>query len=224
LVAVALVGLVVYLVANPVDTTSPLNQTLPQTVSTFGVGARVVELVVGNDYVHYQLIPADGHLHRRDDYIAGDQGWSVQGSVRGATATERQDAQLRLGDVPRRVVDKLYSRLGIGVHDTFSTATLTGDTWTIKRGFGDSDLWQARYDGSGLRQERSGAAVPGPTNAAPAGTATSPTGTARAQRPVVPAPARGALSVTKSDRLLACIRGAHQDVNKLIACQSRFAP
>lgn len=69
MVAVALVGLVVYLVANPVDTTSPFNQTLSQTVSDFGVGARVVKL--------------------------------------DATTTELHDTRLRLGDVRRRVIDKL---------------------------------------------------------------------------------------------------------------------
>jgi len=98
-VAVALVGLVIYLLLSPSDTTSALNQTLPQTVSDFGAGARVVRIEVSDDYVRYEVIPADGLLHRRDDPIA-EQGPNVEDdSTRNATATELKGAQLRLGEI-----------------------------------------------------------------------------------------------------------------------------
>jgi hypothetical protein len=196
-----------------------LQETLPKMVSDFGANARTVEILASTDNVKYEVIGADGLLHTHvygleySRVVGGGTGKTrkTTNSIRRATAGELRDARVRLGEIAPGVVDKLLARVGFPHQG--SSATLTGDTWTLESGARPFDKYQARYDGTGLRQTQTQATVfgSGASSGAPPRSSTSQSSPhTRLER--------------TTGKLLACIQRAHQDVNKLAVCQQRFAP
>jgi hypothetical protein len=242
IVAVAVVGFVIWFITFIISNTTAytLQATLPKMIADFGANARVVRIDVNREededqHVLYEVIGADGRLHQRSYVLSqsptGDGGTGsgtyVRNAVRMPTAAEVRGARLHLGQIPPGVVDELYGK--VGFPSTDSHATLTGETWALSTqeasGAKFSDKYEARYDGSELRQTGSD-----PFHSTGRTTSRPPSPPARARTPTAPtvqppsAPAPGRSTLQKAQRLLACIQGAHQDVTKLIACQRRFGP
>jgi hypothetical protein len=185
--------------------------TLPEMVSDFGKGARVVEILASTDDVKYAVIGRDGRLHERNynlkfsKAIGGGtaKDRKIENSVRKATAAERANARVRLGDLNASVIDDLFKKVGFP-HDG-SSATLTGTTWLLQSGAHPFDKYVARYDGTGVHQTQSQADVFGQSGAPP-----QPQSQSGSAPPV--------------NKLIGCIQDAHGDVTKITACQQRFGP
>lgn len=187
-----------------------LQETLPQMISDYGPSARVVQLQDSTDDITYRVIGPDGLLHERDYELqfsrtaGGGTGMTrhISNSVSKPSASDVSGAQVRLGQISSGIVDKLF--LEVGFPSNGSSATLHGDTWTLESGARPFDRYEARYDGTGLHQTQSQATVFAPQ---PTKTSTPPAGL-----------------TGKAGKLLACIRHAHTDVNKIVVCQRRFRP
>jgi hypothetical protein len=243
IVAVLVVGFVIWLITFIISNTTAytLQGTLPKMIADFGANARVVEIDLDREedkdqHVLYDVIGADGQLHQRSYVLSQSptnnggtgSGTYVRNAVRMPTAAELSGAQLHLGQIPPGVVDELYGKVGFPSND--SHITLTGETWALstQETSGDKffDRYEARYDGSELRQTRSAPfSSTGTTTAGspppPAPTPTTPSAPT-VRSPSAPAP--GSSILQKAQRLLACVQAAHQDVTRLTACQRRFGP
>jgi hypothetical protein len=204
-----------------------LQETLPQMVSDFGAHARVVELQDSTDDIVFRVIGSDGLLHERDYQLqfseTSDGGTGktrhVSNSESRPSTSDRRHAKVTLGQIPSGIVDKLLS--AVGFPKDGSSATLTGSTWMLESGARPFDKYEARYDGSRLHQTQSKASVFGPGSSTGSGTSTGSTPSATAPPNAAP-PSSGLHG--KVGKLLACIQRAHQNVNKIIACQQRFGP
>jgi hypothetical protein len=241
---IGLVGGIGFSVIHAVITSTTaytLQGTLPKMIADFGSGARVVEIDVNREedadqHVEYLVIGADRRLHRRS-YVLSEtptpsggtgSGRYIRNSARAPTAAELSGARLHLGQIPAGVVDELYDK--VGFTSTDSHARLTDETWSLSTqeasGGKFFDKYEARYDGSDLRQTSSAPfSSSGTTRSgspAPAAPATTTPATPTVRSPSTPAP--GSSSLHKAQKLLACVQAAHQDVTKLVRCQRRFGP
>ena len=218
-----------------------LQETLPEMVASFGANARVVEIIVDDSGVYYQVIAADRRLHIRDYSIveseveAGTYGYNRKTSnfVRAPTAAESRSAGLTLGQVDPGVVDSLFSKVGFPRQG--SGATLTGRSWFLDSGAQPEHRFVAAYTGGGVQRTQA-AAPPDPKTATipPATQATAPTSTSTSRATTTTvysftttissgSSKPGKLNST-AQRLLSCIAHAQGDVNKIAACQRRFVP
>jgi hypothetical protein len=214
---------------NSSDPPYTFQETLPKMVSDFGASARVadIDVSVGDvDAVVYAVIGTDGRVHMRD-YRLGTfhrhhSGFTnnrqIVNSVRAATANDLRNAQVRLGDIPPGVVDKLFRKLGFRRFG--GSAMLDGrtGTWTLSSDelSREYDKWEARYDGAGLHQTQSRASL-FPPNVPGQARTSAPQRTGAIPNSATPSIANGQL-------LFACLRHAHQDITKVVACQRRYAP
>jgi hypothetical protein len=197
-------------------------ETLPKMVSSFGGQARVVQIVAGSDSVLYEVIGADGLVHRRDYELqtsetpGGGTGYNrhESNSQRRPTAAERRAAVVTLGSLSPGIVDSLFGRVGFP-HDG-SSASLTGRTWLLQSGARPFDKYAALFDVRRLRQTSSKATVFGAQSSAPS---PAPTTTAQTSTTI-----KITASGAKANRLLTCVQHAHGDVTKMQACAARFAP
>jgi hypothetical protein len=226
-VVVIMVGVFVFL-GNSDDPPYSFRETLPHVVSDFGANARVADIRVSADDVVYEVMTSDGLVHVRDYHLADRPAESnsgrphyrqIRNSVRDTTAADLRNAQLRLGDIPPGVVAKLFVQLRYS--QSAGNATLEGKTWTLESDARLFDQYEARYDGTGLHQTRSRATVFLPKPVGQTETSTSTSTSQRATRATAPSAAPGLI---KAERLLACVRRAHGDITKLVACQRRYGP
>ncbi|MGZ6559324.1 MAG: hypothetical protein ACXVH1_07120 [Solirubrobacteraceae bacterium] len=218
-----------------------LQDTLPQTVASFGANARVVEIIVGSSGVYYQVIGADRQLHLRDYMIAeseidaGTYGYNrkTRNFVRAPTAAESRSAMLTLGQLDPRAVDRLYSKVGFPRQG--SSATLTGRSWFLESGAHPEHRFVAAYHGDTVQRTQA-AAPPDPKTATIASStqATTPTSsnaskaTTTTVYSVTTTISSGSTKPGKlngtTQRLVTCIAHAQGDVNKIAACQRKFVP
>jgi hypothetical protein len=160
-VAGAIVGVVIGSHAfESATTTDTLANTLPQMVGEFGGSARVVQIIVDSGGVNYQVIGSDGLLHTRDYGIRTSQDvegtattHEVENTQRHPTTAERRGAIVTLSKFEPGVVDDLYRK--VGFPSSSSSATFSDGHWLLQTGSRPFDKYEARYDGSGLRQTQS---------------------------------------------------------------------
>jgi hypothetical protein len=148
LVAAVGIGLAIYVVVTNRNATTALDQTLPQMVSDYGANARIVKLDVADDDIGYDVVLPNGSLHHRR-YLLSGENRQTDDFTATANGSQLRSARLRLSAIPQRVLDTLLKRVAAPVDSSLWSATLTGQTWTIKTG---AATWQARYDGTGLHQ------------------------------------------------------------------------
>jgi hypothetical protein len=215
MVSIPLVG------CTGVDFYSPstiMHKSLLLVLKAFGPRARLQRLTLDDVEADYAVITSDGTFHQRS-YHCGIQ--NCPGSLQAtqdapATRLQRSEALVPLGLLNTAVPDRLLSRLGIS--GGAAQLMLEGRTWAIS----DSDRmfyqWQARSDGAGLHRSRTPADQPGAGGLPSAPPSTSTAGTATIPSTSLPPPAQ------HPQRRLACVKAAHQDVTKLLACEKRFKP
>jgi hypothetical protein len=207
-----------------------LQETLPKMVSAFGSDARAVQILVSSDNVSYEVIARDGLLHRRvynllfSRVVRGRTGKSreINDSVRKATASELSEAQLTLGQLAAGVVENLYHRVNFPSQG--SSATLTGETWSIQSGVRPFDKYEARYDGTGLHQTQSKATVFGRSPSGQTKTQASTQSNVATSSSITVTSSGGVTSSAaqrkKLNRLVACIQRAKGDVSKIAALRA----
>ena len=214
-----------------------LRDTLPGIVAAFGGNARVVEIIVDSSGAYFQVIGGDGQLHIRDYTVveseieAGTYGYNrkTRNYIRVPTRAESRGAVLTLGQINPGVVDTLYGKLSFPRQG--SSATLTGRSWFLQSGVRPGDPYVAAYDGSALRPAHS-VAPPSPngtvtsvsTPATSSGPSKASTTTVFSFTTTISSGLTSPRRLKKTQRLETCIEHARSDVNRIVACQRRFAP